>query len=60
MAALAGAFDGSNSVRQRLMAMVFNGDGVWLKQGNGEARIVFYTSGGGWRWRVSMIAMTLR
>ncbi len=59
MAAVAGAFDGGSSIRQRLTAMAFDGDGVQLKQGNGEAKMMFDTSGGGWRWRALMIAMML-
>jgi hypothetical protein len=53
-------FDGGGSVRWRSTATAFNGDGVRLKQGDGKAKLVFDTSGGGWRRRVSMIAMMLR
>jgi hypothetical protein len=60
MAAVAGACDGGGSVRRRLTATAFDGDGVRLKQGNGKAKMVFDTSGGGWRRRASMIAMMLR
>ncbi len=42
------------------MATVFEGDGVRLKQSNGKAKMVFDTSGGGWGWRASMVAMMLR
>ncbi len=51
----AAAFDG---VRRRSTA--FDGDGVRLKQGDGKVKMVFDTSGGGWRRRASMIAMMLR
>jgi hypothetical protein len=60
MAAVVGAFDGGGSIWRHLMVTAFDGDGVWLKQGDGKAKMVFDTSGGGWRRRASMIAIMLR
>ncbi len=54
------AFDGGGSVGRRLTARAFDGDGVRLKQGDGKAKMVFDTSGGGWRRQASIIAMMLR
>ncbi len=53
-------FNGGGSVQRRSTVSAFDGDGVQLKQGNGEAKMVFDTSGSGWRWRASMIVMMLR
>jgi hypothetical protein len=60
MAAVVRVFNGGGSVQRRSTVSAFDGDGVQLKQGNGEAKMVFDTSGSGWRWRASMIVMMLR
>ncbi len=40
-----GAFDGVGSVQRSLTVTVFDGDSVQLKQGDGEAKMVFDTNG---------------